>query len=1087
MPVLPEIVSERSTMVGGIDVYADGNAFGAQIGSAVQGLGNAIQNVGEQFMQEKRRQEAENRDTTVSTATADATIAWSKQQIEDQQNAPADPEGFADNRLQKLREDIETRAAQIKDPKAATQFKKTMYGRMVEYYQSDAKFELGQGQLNREMQVGEKLDGLENSIRVNGNAYNQIWTEGNALIESQRDMPVLAKNALKRQWKERTTFARFNSLLDNASSTHDFDAIQKDLERDVFKEALSPEQVNKLANEVQSARRTFSTQASTAASAALTAMDERIKKGESIPLDELQSAQKLVMDSENATLMRRLAETSAYSTVNERYKDKSAAQINAAANGVMADGFGLPDVINKSVQEATTKFPGVPADFVAGTVSREYGPYFPKREINRKFAPQSANKGIILDKLQPGTYNAVSRAGEIFGRPLLVTSGYRSEAKQRALRYAKGKNPFRATIAKDSQHTHGSAVDISTAGMSETEKAKLFSSLLQAGFTAFGDYGKSGYIHADMRPNAPKSVGGTWLGWTNTSPEVMAALTQRGYKAGASSASVQRDPVPDEQAIDYGLGPIGGGTSARGVGQFLDDTWIDVVSDPGVRQRVGIPENLTRAQLLDLRKDPRLSTLIIAANGEKNNKALSRVLGRDLDAPELYMAHFLGTGGASAIFAAYKNAPDTLAKDVLPDAASKNKGAFYKNERPVTVKEFYDNIQIEFARSPTQRQMGMHEHLKAMGDQRRKAETEDTMTHYSRSVLQSQGPNDLSEPGGFRARAPYLQAAADLYDLSITDAKPFTSQEADQLKKIFSEGGVNEKLAVMRDILTMDTGAKGATQAALNQLGLKDTVPAFAAERAMSSGEMNVAEEIMRGDEKLRGKDGKADTNFARGIFGDATQRDNTASIFQDEVGGMIFQMGDDTHRAAYAAARAIYVERFSRGSATFNEDQFREAARIAVNATEDRTFEFNDKEVIVPPGISADDVETVVNNLQDADLITLSKTEAPPVDFIDNPVLPEDIRDYGQLEYIGGYSYRVLMTTDNAYLTTGRMMDNGMLEPYIMEFKPEVVDTLAKRPKDSSDYVPNIPESEAGLGGGSVVTDEQRRKLFGADTIMGQ
>ena len=130
-------------------------------------------------------------------------------------------------------------------------------------------------------------------------------------------------------------------------------------------------------------------------------------------------------------------------------------------------------------------------------------------------APSGGDPGMLL----PATTSAFEAAQTAFGQPLTITSGYRSQDEQDALYAADlaahGGQPS-GLVAQDSQHTEGTAVDISTAGMSPAQKAELVRTLRAQGFTSFGEY--EGHIHADMRPEPAT--------WTDFSPEVAAALAE---------------------------------------------------------------------------------------------------------------------------------------------------------------------------------------------------------------------------------------------------------------------------------------------------------------------------------------------------------------------------------------------------------------------------------------------------------------------------------------------------------------------------------------------------------------------------------
>jgi hypothetical protein len=86
------------------------------------------------------------------------------------------------------------------------------------------------------------------------------------------------------------------------------------------------------------------------------------------------------------------------------------------------------------------------------------------------------------------------------------------------------------------------------------------------------------------------------------------------------------------------------------------------------------------------RTDPRANALMGAEFLKQNQKYLESSLGRGVSETDLYMAHFLGAGGAAQFLKAGAGAS---AAAVLPDAAGSNRSIFYDNGRPRTVSEVY--------------------------------------------------------------------------------------------------------------------------------------------------------------------------------------------------------------------------------------------------------------------------------------------------------------------------------------------------------------------------------------------------------------
>ena len=124
-------------------------------------------------------------------------------------------------------------------------------------------------------------------------------------------------------------------------------------------------------------------------------------------------------------------------------------------------------------------------------------------------------------------------------------------------------------------------------------------------------------------------------------------------------------------------------SSASGLFQFISGTWKDVIRKYG--DRYGISPNATR-------NDPRANALMGAEYIRENYESLARSIGRKPNANDLYLAHFLGAGGAKKVL---KGNPDELASRLNPDAAASNRSVFFKdngNGAPRTVRELQAEI-----------------------------------------------------------------------------------------------------------------------------------------------------------------------------------------------------------------------------------------------------------------------------------------------------------------------------------------------------------------------------------------------------------
>jgi len=168
-------------------------------------------------------------------------------------------------------------------------------------------------------------------------------------------------------------------------------------------------------------------------------------------------------------------------------------------------------------------------------------------------------------------------------------------------------------------------------------------------------------------------------------------------------------------------------SSATGLYQFLDSTWLSMMRTHGAkygfadmadriqpdgRGGYAVSDPSQKQKILDLRKDPKVSAVIGAEFALSNKEQLEADLGHKVGSTELYLAHFLGAGGASRFLKGIERNAAQPAADLLPQAAEANRAVFYDREtgRPRTVGDIYQL----FARSIESKQSqftGMPESL----------------------------------------------------------------------------------------------------------------------------------------------------------------------------------------------------------------------------------------------------------------------------------------------------------------------------------------------------------------------------------------
>jgi hypothetical protein len=106
-------------------------------------------------------------------------------------------------------------------------------------------------------------------------------------------------------------------------------------------------------------------------------------------------------------------------------------------------------------------------------------------------------------------------------------------------------------------------------------------------------------------------------------------------------------------------------SSATGAGQFIDSTWLDQVK----KNAPEIAADKSDAEILALRGDRNLSHRMVNSYAEENRQALASQ-GLPTDDGALYLAHYLGAGGAAKVLGADPTTP--MASLVSADVLSAN-------------------------------------------------------------------------------------------------------------------------------------------------------------------------------------------------------------------------------------------------------------------------------------------------------------------------------------------------------------------------------------------------------------------------------
>jgi hypothetical protein len=154
-------------------------------------------------------------------------------------------------------------------------------------------------------------------------------------------------------------------------------------------------------------------------------------------------------------------------------------------------------------------------------------------------------------------------------------------------------------------------------------------------------------------------------------------------------------------------------SSARGLYQFIDQTWLGTVKEAGSQLGYGkyadaisrsssgsyyVSDPAARSAIMKLRDDPAAASAMAGVLTQSNSFKLTGKIGRRPTDGELYMAHFMGVGGAGKLISNAEDNPNASAARLFPNAAAANRPIFYDRAgRARSVSEVYSVLNSRYA------------------------------------------------------------------------------------------------------------------------------------------------------------------------------------------------------------------------------------------------------------------------------------------------------------------------------------------------------------------------------------------------------
>ena len=157
-------------------------------------------------------------------------------------------------------------------------------------------------------------------------------------------------------------------------------------------------------------------------------------------------------------------------------------------------------------------------------------------------------------------------------------------------------------------------------------------------------------------------------------------------------------------------------SSAEGLFQFVEQTWLEVVGHYGsaygleaeaeaiaVDKETGrrsVADEEERERILNLRRDPLIAGIMAGEMMKRDRARIEAELERELTWHEMYMAHFLGAGGAIRLLKLAAESPKKAASKEFPAAARANRALFFAGKgkgSALSVAQVYERIQTMIA------------------------------------------------------------------------------------------------------------------------------------------------------------------------------------------------------------------------------------------------------------------------------------------------------------------------------------------------------------------------------------------------------
>jgi hypothetical protein len=202
---------------------------------------------------------------------------------------------------------------------------------------------------------------------------------------------------------------------------------------------------------------------------------------------------------------------------------------------------------------------------------------------------------------------------------------------------------------------------------------------------------------------------------SNATAATGAARVTGAIKQASNSTGASFEYLLATAKMESDFNPTAGAStsSARGLYQFIDQTWLATVKEAAGELGYGqyadaitktssgdyvVSDSATRQAIMRLRDDPAIASAMAGALTQSNSFQLTGMIGRRPTDSELYMAHFMGVGGAAKLITSAEDNPQATAARMFPGAAAANRSIFFDHSGNTrSVSEVYSLLNARYA------------------------------------------------------------------------------------------------------------------------------------------------------------------------------------------------------------------------------------------------------------------------------------------------------------------------------------------------------------------------------------------------------